>query len=257
MKMKTKCLLGIAAIAAIALSAPVANAAVVVTNDTGTTTTVDDGSSTATFSSWSLNGGNTVAVFFGGEALASPSSAANLTGATYDGQTMSIVQETSGDRWTAAIAYLINPTATIGDIVLTWASGDSEIGYTPFALGGVGGVAGSDSNDDGSDLNFAYTTSLDGGYVLGAASNNQWEGAPLPNVSGNAGTVEDSGAISGNSAYIFAHGDVATAGGYTDIYSDDVESAASVAFNAVPEPSSFALIAGCFGLAWVMLRRRG
>jgi len=27
--------------------------------------------------------------------------------------------------------------------------------------------------------------------------------------------------------------------------------------NAVPEPSAFALIAGCFGLAWVMVRRRG
>lgn len=27
-------------------------------------------------------------------------------------------------------------------------------------------------------------------------------------------------------------------------------------FNVVPEPSSFALLAGCFGLAWVMVRRR-
>ena len=29
-----------------------------------------------------------------------------------------------------------------------------------------------------------------------------------------------------------------------------------IRFNAVPEPSAFALLAGCFGLAWVMLRRR-
>jgi hypothetical protein len=28
-------------------------------------------------------------------------------------------------------------------------------------------------------------------------------------------------------------------------------------FTIVPEPSSFALLAGCFGLTWVMLRRRG
>lgn len=29
-----------------------------------------------------------------------------------------------------------------------------------------------------------------------------------------------------------------------------------VAITAVPEPSSFALLAGCFGLAWIMVRRR-
>lgn len=31
----------------------------------------------------------------------------------------------------------------------------------------------------------------------------------------------------------------------------------SVDVTPVPEPSAFALLAGCFGLAWVMLRRRG
>jgi hypothetical protein len=30
----------------------------------------------------------------------------------------------------------------------------------------------------------------------------------------------------------------------------------SLTVDAVPEPSSFALLAGCFGLTWVMLRRR-
>lgn len=31
---------------------------------------------------------------------------------------------------------------------------------------------------------------------------------------------------------------------------------AEIRFGVVPEPSSFALLAGCFGLAWVMMRRR-
>ena len=31
----------------------------------------------------------------------------------------------------------------------------------------------------------------------------------------------------------------------------------NVSLTAVPEPSSFALLAGCFGLAWIMVRRRG
>jgi hypothetical protein len=36
----------------------------------------------------------------------------------------------------------------------------------------------------------------------------------------------------------------------------DVAALAQIEFYAVPEPSSFALIAGMFGLTWVMLRRR-
>jgi len=30
----------------------------------------------------------------------------------------------------------------------------------------------------------------------------------------------------------------------------------SFTISVVPEPSSFALLAGCFGLAWIMVRRR-
>lgn len=37
-------------------------------------------------------------------------------------------------------------------------------------------------------------------------------------------------------------------------YLDNIEITSD---SVVPEPSSFALLAGCFGLAWVMVRRRG
>lgn len=46
--------------------------------------------------------------------------------------------------------------------------------------------------------------------------------------------------------------DNGTAGSFINVYFDDVSSSLSV----VPEPSAFALLAGCFGLTWVMLRRR-
>jgi len=43
-----------------------------------------------------------------------------------------------------------------------------------------------------------------------------------------------------------------------DITVDEIRIGASYAdVSPVPEPSSFALLAGCFGLTWVMLRRRG
>lgn len=171
---------------------------------------------------------------------------------------MTIVQETSGGRHTSAIAYLINPAASTGDISLSWVdavngtAGQNEIGYTPFALGGVGGVAGSAANDDGSNLGFSYTTSLDGGYVLGAATNNSFNGSSIPGVSGNPDTFEFSGAISGNFSTVHVHGDVPAAGSYTDTYSNS-ESAASVAFDAIPEPGA-ALLGGLGTL--LLLRRR-
>jgi hypothetical protein len=37
---------------------------------------------------------------------------------------------------------------------------------------------------------------------------------------------------------------------------DQISTAAPFSGTVVPEPSSFALLAGCFGLAWVMVRRR-
>lgn len=250
--MKTRLLLTAAAMTALIGSA---DAAVIVTNDTGVTTTVDSGADqtnkTTTYSSWSLNGGNTVAVFFSGEGQ-------DLTSAKYGTQDMTIVQSTDGGRWSAAIAYLVNPTSTTADISLGWADspggtgGQNEIGYTPFALGGVGGVAGSDSNDSG-NLSFNYTTTLDGGYVLGSGTNNSFNASSLPTASGNLDMNEYQSSISGNFSTIHAHGDVATAGAYTDTIGNS-NSAAAVAFEAVPEPGSLALLA--MGGLLIARRRR-
>jgi len=48
--------------------------------------------------------------------------------------------------------------------------------------------------------------------------------------------------------------DSGNAGGTNNIFIDDIQITGTA--TVVPEPSSFALLAGCFGLTWVMLRRR-
>lgn len=234
-----------------------ASAAVTVTNDSGSTTTVDSGADqtnkTTTYSSWSLNGGNTVAVFFSAEGQ-------DLSSATFGGQSMTIIHDTSGERWDAAVAYLINPSVTTGDIVLSWVEtptgddGQNEIGYTPFALGGVGGVANSAANDNGSNLNFSYTTSLAGGYVLGAATNNSFNASSVPSYSGdNFDTVEYNSNISGNFSVLHVHGDVATVGSFSETLNNS-ESAAAIAFNPIPEPG-IGLLSG-LGVLGLLRRRR-
>jgi len=73
----------------------------------------------------------------------------------------------TANRWVASIAYIINPTVSTADIVLSWTStGNTENMFTALSLSNVGSVAGSASTDSGS-LTFNYTTTLDGGFVVG------------------------------------------------------------------------------------------
>jgi hypothetical protein len=101
------------AVGVLAFGVAVAPAAIMVTN-TGTAQVVDNGDHSATVSNWALNGGNAVVVYFAGE------NAKSLSDATYGTQDMTVVELTDGGRWAAAIAYIINPTASTADIVLTW-----------------------------------------------------------------------------------------------------------------------------------------
>ena len=236
------------AITAVTISS--ATAAILVTNTSANILedSQDSGTYTHTLLSWSLSGGNAVIVYFSGE---------NTLGVTakYGTEDLTMVETTGfGNDHVAAIGYIINPALSTANLDVTWAAqGNSENMITALSLENVGSVVASDTT--GGNLSFSYTTTLDGGFVVGNATNNNFSG-PSPTVTSDwLDTDVFNGTISGNASSIQTWGAIDTAGTYTDTYSDSTVSS-GVAFEAVPEPSAFALIAGCFGLTWVMLRRR-
>lgn len=126
-----------------------------------------------------------------------------------------------------------------------------------------------------------YVINTDG--TLNIATNFTWDSGADTVVQLNGGTVDASGTVTGltNRAGSFVSFDAldssftATFGGVfadltavTDQFGDSFTAANnwtlaatdngdnSFTVTAVPEPSSFALLAGCFGLTWIMLRRR-
>ena len=224
-----------------------AQAAIMITNEPGHLgfgtggTNINGGGarSTHTITNFSLNGGNAVVLFFAAEG---PSNNNDVSlSATYGGQDMTIVQTVgagpSVDRFQASIAYIINPNVSTGDIVANWVVSTESI-IEAIALSNVGGVVGSASGDDTASTSLNYTTTLDGGFVVGAGINNAFQGGPTsaPNNSGiNIDTALFEDNVSANFAAIFAYGDVATAGSYTDTIGGNPssESAALIAFEAV------------------------
>jgi hypothetical protein len=240
-------------LAVVGLALGSANAAISVTAVGSNILEDDDNNAiyTNTISNWSLTGGNTVVVYLSGEGTTAMT-------AKYGTQDMTVVQgySSAGSGHISAIAYLINPIVSIADLAVSWAAGDnSENMITAMSLGGVGSVVASDSVDT-SNLSFNYTTTLDGGFVVGSAGNNNHIG-PSPTVSSiNLDTDAFNGTISGNSSAINTYGVIDTAGTYTDTYSGSVVGA-GVAFEAaaIPEPTTTALL-GLGGLALILRRRR-
>lgn len=247
--MKHKKFLPLAALAGIAMcSVTQSDAAITVTNTSANI--LEDTSNNGTFinttTNWSLNGGNAVVVYFSGE---------NTTGMTakYGTQDLTVVQGTgAGNDHIAAIAYIINPTLSTADLAVSWTAGtNSENMITTLSLANVGSVVA--SNSLAGNLSFNYTTTLDGGFVVGNATNNNFSG-PSPTVtSSNLDTDVFNGTISGNASSKQSYGSIDTAGTYTDTYAASTVSA-GVAFETIPEPST-ALLGG-LGLLALLRRRR-
>jgi hypothetical protein len=205
---------------------------------------------TVTVSSWGLDGGNAVVALFGAE------NSDGIT-ATFGGEAMSVVNVFNGDIFLASFAYLINPTASTGDVVINANNNTSarlSNAYSVFSLSNVGSFA--DSATRTSTGSLSYTTVADGGYVFLAGVNNNFNG-PAPSVTAtNADLTIFSAAVDGNQSTVFAHGDVPLAGTFSEsIAGSNFRVAGVIAFDAVPEPSS-ALLIGFGGVALLLHRRR-
>ena len=209
--------------------------------------TSNNGAFTHTLSNWSLNGGNAIVVYFSGE------NTTNVT-AQYGTEALTIVETTGfGNDHVAAIGYIINPTLSTADLDVTWVAGsNSENMITAISLENVDSVVASSST--GGNLSFNYTTAGNGGFVVGNATNNSFNFSSPPTVtSSNLDTNVFYSNISGNSSALQTYGVIDTAGSYTDTYANSVVSS-GVAFEAIPEPSSFALTMVVLG--GFLLRRR-
>jgi rhamnogalacturonan endolyase len=205
-----------------------------------------------TSSSFSMNGGNAVALLF----TAERSGTGDAITAAFAGQPMTLGASTSqGVQW-AGIFYLLNPSTTSGQFVVSTTGTGADCAYSAIALTNAGSVADWDAvanTATGGTIALSYTTATNGGFVLGAAANNGWDsGNPAPSfVSGNADQTLFRSLID-SSGHLHTHGDVAISANHTDTYGNLIQrnAYATLAFetanystNNPPPPS------GSFGVA--------
>ena len=200
---------------------------------------------------WDLGSANTIAVYLGTE-----NSVGGTFSATFAGQAMTVVQTVGGgNNHISGIAYLINPTVTVGDVVIQAVfsgSGRQSYAWGLLSLSGVDSVAGSATGTGTGGFDLSYTVGSNGGYVLGNAVNNSFNYSSPPTITGNPDTTFFGSNFDGNASALFMHGSAA-AGSHDDTYGN-AESGSTLAFNAIPEPST-ALLGG-LGMLFLLRRRR-
>ena len=211
-----------------------------------------------TTTDFDMSGGNAVAFMLTSEAVGGSS----VLSATFAGQTMNVVNASQSPQ-SATIFYLLNPSTTVGAFEVTVDAGLSgPIAYSQISLANVAGLVGFDtanstSTANGTPLDLSYTTTTDGGFVLGAAANNDYTGSRALSIAyGNPDTALLSHVNVGSSGHFHTYGDIAVAGTYTDGYYGQYQRTAisTVAFEAIPEPATLGLIAAMGGGILVIRR---
>lgn len=248
-------------------------AGIMVENSATQQSSTGAGDASFTFSNFDMSGGNFLAVLYSGERSASGSDATDVE-VTFDG--VGITNATPLDTvenegaQIASINYVLNPSATIGDVVVTL-----PVAYrgaaTVLSLSGVVGLL--DAATFGENLG---TNSWDeqlngtiGGSILGAAVDNTFGvGANPPTFS--AGYI-DTETVSLNADFIPGSSSAGLVQGYGVIGVDGLftqtftpgTSGGNSSRNAgayltliTPEPASLALV-GLSAIALIGVRRRG
>jgi rhamnogalacturonan endolyase len=185
----------------------------------GTTAVSGTAPTLATSSGFDLAGGNAVALLVTSENIAS---VANI-GATFAGQPMTLGAWTNQANQWSGIFYLINPATTTGQFSISTDTDSTGFALSAVALANVGAVADSDAVANGvenTNISLSYTTSVNGGFVVGAIVNNGFNsGSPAPEFgSGNADLTLVPSTIVGSSGHLHVYGDVPTTGTHTDVY---------------------------------------
>lgn len=197
----------------------------------------------ANLGGFDANGSDKLVVSISGERAGASNN--TVSGVTYGGVALSlaVASESTSVARKHSIWYLDNVSVT-GDLVVSYVQSQSGIGLSAVALSNtVTGFA--DTATRG-----AITTTTSGEFVLAAGINNGGTisaDSPLTQVFSGS----DTGSSGGAAGYYI----VPTAGSFTPSFTGD-ESFVAASFQAVPEPSSFALLGLGLGALYVLRRKK-
>lgn len=234
-----------------------------------------------TLSSFNMAGGNALVVAISAETVASGFNGFSVSfgGVAVTDSVVAISGTTA--KQAAAVFYVINPSVTTGDVVVTFNYSSalrSDASVSVFALSNVLGVtAGGTATATGTNnnaLNLNYSGKADGFMIMAGVDNRSNSGLPVvagsnfSDYSQRLATNFDvnpsaGGAFNGSAGQAQAYGSIGATTTFTTTYTSPTggstssrNAAALVAFEAIPEPSAFAALAGLGALGFAASRRR-
>ncbi|MBK1855602.1 PEP-CTERM sorting domain-containing protein [Verrucomicrobiaceae bacterium 5K15] len=222
-----------------------------------TATGVGDSSTSAQTITYALGAGNALAIGF-----YTDSGSHEIDSISFGGVAADVLNNGDETQSRTRMAYWLNPTGN--DFSITFTNGSNEFGYILYELSGVNTSVApiiDTSLQDGADPNTSITTIADSSFLI------EWYGSNddgIPSIaSGPLGDVVavdltgdntdgDTGTITSAHAASVGPGTYVTE--WNRIGSNLNDGSVVVAFAAVPEPSSFALIGA--GFAFMLTTRR-
>lgn len=246
-----------------------ADAAPIEVENSALTDNTEVNGASLTVSSFGLGAGNALVVVVnsetgGGTGVPSYS-------VTYGGSAITENVFASQGAQAAGVFYAINPTTTTGDVVVTFTN-SSRAAVSVLSLSNVQGVGDSDTataTNGGASGSPTFSITYDGaedGFVVAGFVDNGSNNGDTPTITGTNLTslLQSHGndTFDGSAGIIQRSGAIAADGSYTadfkasrDGSSSSRNAAALVAFTAVPEPASLALV-GLGGLMMIGRARK-